>query len=176
MTQRDVLVREPPAPRHPRLLRALAVALVVAAVLGAAGTWAAGRYRAPQESAALDRCVAEAETTVQLAETRLGAMARYVSPALGAVSAELDSDLYALIGTQAADLRGSVAATLERCRDVALWPTSLARRRVRAAHVMLLEAEVARLRAVATDGRAYYERYDEVYRLRQRARDVASGS
>lgn len=174
MEEPDVLVHEPRAHAHPRVLRMLAVGLVVATVIGGAAMWLTGRYRAPEEAAALDRCVTQAEAAVRLAETKLGSMVRYVSPALGTVSPELDTDLYGLISTQADGLHHPVTETMDRCRTVELWPTSGERRRARDAYVAFLEAQVARLRAIAADGRAYYGRYDEMYRLRQEARDALS--
>lgn len=176
MEEPDVLVQEPRTPKHPRLLRMIAGALVVATLTGVGAAWLAGRYRAPGESAALDRCVVRAEAAVRLAETRLGSMVRYVSPALGTVSPDLDIDLYGLISTQADGLAPQVTETLNRCRDVELWPVSVARRRAQAAYVAFLEAEVARLRAISADGRAYYESYDEVRRLRQQAEEALSSS
>jgi hypothetical protein len=167
MEEPDVLVHEPRMPKHPRLLRVLVGALVVAVLLGASAVWMLGRSRAPGEAAALHRCVVRGEAAVQLAETKLGAMARYVAPVLGVVSADLDSRLYDLMQTRAADLDRPVAAALDRCRAVKLWPLSHERRTARAAFVAFLEVEVNRLRAISGDGQAYYEEYDQVRRLRQ---------
>jgi hypothetical protein len=177
MQEPDLLVREPRPPRHPRLLRVLVLVLVVTTLLGATAVWLTGRYRAPEETAALQRCAARAETAVHLAETRLGSMVRYVLPALGTVSHELDTDLYGLIRTQAVGLDRPVTEALDRCRAVELWPAGRERRAARAAYVAFLEAEVARLRAIADDGRAYYEDedYDEVRRLRQEAQQALTG-
>ncbi len=177
LQQPELLVREPRPPRHPRLLRVLVMVLVLASLLGAAALWLTGRYRAPEETAALERCAARAETAVRLAETRLGSMVRYVLPALGTVSHELDTDLYGLIRTQAVGLDLPVTEALDRCRAVELWPVSRERRAARAAYVAFLEAEIGRLRAIAGDGRAYYEDedYDEVRRLRQEAQHALTG-
>jgi len=175
MEEPDLLVQEPRTPRHPRLLRMLTGALVAAVVLGTTAAWLAGRHRAPAEAAALDRCIERAESAVRLAENKLGAMVRYVLPALGTVSHELDIDLYGLIRTQAVGLDRPVDEALSRCRTVELWPASVERRRARDAYVAYLEVELTRLRAVAANGRAYYKDYDEVHRLRQEAEDALSG-
>jgi hypothetical protein len=158
-------------------MRFLVMVLVAVTMLGSTAVWLVARYRAPEETAALDRCATRAETAVQLAETRLGSMVRYVLPALGTVSAELDTELYGLIRSQAVGLDRPVTDALERCLAVELWPTSLERREARTAYVAFLEAEVARLRAISDDGRAYYadEDYNEVRRLRQEAQKALSG-
>lgn len=174
MEEPDVLVHEPRSPQPSRALRILVVALVAATLLGATAVWVSGRYRAAEETAALDRCATRADEAARLAESRLGAMVRYVLPALGTVSQELDADLYGLIRRQAVGLDQPVAEALDRCRAVELWPASLDRERARAAYVAFLGAELARLRAVSGDGRAYYEDYDEVSRLRQEAQDALS--
>lgn len=168
----DVLVQEPRTTERPRWLRLLAAAVVVAVLLGAAATWLAGRYRAPEETTALNQCAAGAESAVRSAETRLGSMVRYVLPALGTVSLELDADLYGLIRRQAAGLDRPVSEALDRCRAVELWPTSVVRRQARAAYVAFLEAELARVRAISADGRAYYRNYDRVHRLQEEAADA----
>lgn len=156
------------------MLRLLVAAVAVAVLLATAAAWSAGRYRAPEETTALNRCAAGAEIAVRSAETRLGSMVRYVLPALGTVSVELDADLYGLIGRQASGLDRPVSEALDRCRDVELWPTSVVRRQARAAYVAFLEAEIARVRAISADGRAYYRDYDRVHRLKEEAADALS--
>ena len=101
-------------------------------------------------------------------------MVRYVLPALGTVSVELDADLYGLIRRQAAGLDRPVSEALDRCRRVELWPTSVVRRQTRAAYVAFLEAELARVRAISADGRAYYRDYERVHRLKEEAADALS--
>lgn len=170
----DVLVHQPRTRELPPVVRPIAVTVVVALVLGAVAVWSAGRLRAPEETAAVERCATRAESAVQLAENRLGSMVRYVLPALGTVSVELDADLYGLIRRQASGLDGPLAEALDHCRGVELWPTSLVRREARASYVAFLQAELARVRAISGDGRAYYRDYDRVHRLKEEAADALS--
>jgi hypothetical protein len=168
----DVLVHDPRTRELSPLLRPVAVAVVVVVLLGVTAAWSAGRLRSPEETAAVERCATRAESAARLAENRLGSMVRYVLPALGTVSVELDADLYGLIRRQAAGLDRPLTEALARCRDVELWPTSLVRRDAREAYVAFLEAELARVRAISGDGRAYYRDYDRVHRLKEEAQDA----
>lgn len=154
---------EPPA-----YLRPLLVALVVLAVV-AAGVWAEGVRRAPDERRALAACAEEAVAAVDLAERRLAAMAGYIAPGFSADFPTRGPALLELVSGQAASTVGRVEEARGLCQDAALWPTSTARRQARAALLALLEAEQRRLERIVAFGGAYYSGYEAVRDLRDRA-------
>jgi hypothetical protein len=144
------------------------VAVGLAVLLGTLGWHADGRARA-HESAALAACRQQLHDAVISSDLELVAAAGTIQPSLSSVTGPQRAALVAQISVPARRLLPQVVAADRRCRSVSVRPWHVSLRHGNAATTAYSAALVAKLRAVAADGDAYYDTDRSLRRLRRAA-------
>jgi hypothetical protein len=166
------LVESSPRSFTSRQRRWAVVVLALLVVVGAAA-WYADGQRQGSEFDRLAGCVAAGESARVDADTRIAGMSSYIRPSLGISAAPVvDQSLYVLVARQALVGEPEVRLAAQSCRQVGILPFHSGLKTARTSYVEYLDAEDARLSAVAADGSKAFEASDDIVALRARAVDA----
>jgi hypothetical protein len=164
------LVESRPRAVSPRRRLLVACLVVVLVIVGATAWYVDGRRRVHEFSTLL-RCVTVAESAWTIADARITSMASYVRPSVGLnPSLNVQHGLYALVADEAAVGVPSLRQALHGCRSVHVLAYHSKLRAARTAYVALLQAEVDRVAATATDGSQAFADSEGLTQLRSLAR------
>lgn len=162
-----------PARRTPWRARPRAVAAAVVVLALAATLVVLDLDRLHAEQAAVETCSTEAVDAIDLADSRLSAMATYVAPAQVPDPEEDAADqtdlVGGLMGRAATEARPGLASAATTCEavDVRPWHPGTAARRANL--VAYLDARVGQLDRISETGQGYDQPGDQLEVLRKRA-------